>query len=363
MASRGGSSAIAVADRWDELDTAGAAAEAAGRRSFFSSRLWYQVLADTALDPGHRTRLLASDAVVLPLREEPGRRPRRWTALANFYSCAYSPLAEAPLTAAAVEPLARALRSRRPSIDVVDLHSLSHTGEDYAALAAGFRAAGWWLQQYFHFGNWYEDTSGLDSETYLRQRPTQLRNTLKRKAAAAAKGNAIRFELVTGGPGLERAIADYERIYAASWKGSEPYPAFAATLMRRTAEAGALRLGLMHVEGEPAAAQIWIVWHGRATIFKLAHDERFKALSLGSVLTWRLMQHVLDTDRVAEVDFGRGDDPYKQTWLPRRRECWGLMAFNPSTAFGLAQAARHIGGRWAKRHLRRLVGRSVPGSL
>jgi hypothetical protein len=65
-----------------------------------------------------------------------------------------------------------------------------------------------------------------------------------------------------------------------------------------------------------------------------------------------MMAHVLDVDRVREVDFGRGDDPYKQLWMSHRREHWGLLAFNPSTPWGLLTAARHLGGRALGRALR-----------
>jgi CelD/BcsL family acetyltransferase involved in cellulose biosynthesis len=64
-----------------------------------------------------------------------------------------------------------------------------------------------------------------------------------------------------------------------------------------------------------------------------------------------MMRHMLDEEKVAEVDFGHGDDLYKQSWLPERRERWGILAFNPHTIAGLALAARHIAGRSLKRRL------------
>jgi hypothetical protein len=66
-----------------------------------------------------------------------------------------------------------------------------------------------------------------------------------------------------------------------------------------------------------------------------------------------MIQHVLDVDHVDEIDFGRGDDPFKQLWMSERREHWGLLAFNPSTPLGLLAAARHLGGRRVARFARR----------
>jgi len=158
-----------------------------------------------------------------------------------------------------------------------------------------------------------------------------------------------RFSVVTGSEGLEQGIASFETVYASSWKDPEPFPAFNAALMRATAGLGILRLGVWSVADRAVAAQFWIVERGRATVLKLAHDEAYKALSPGTVLTALMLRHILDHETIREIDFGRGDDPYKRGWAGQRRQRVGLSILNPRRIGGLLALARHDLGRLRRR--------------
>ena len=54
------------------------------------------------------------------------------------------------------------------------------------------------------------------------------------------------------------------------------------------------------------------------------------------------MQHAMDVDRAAEVDYLSGDDAYKADWMALRRERVGLEAFDLRRPAGLLAAARHL---------------------
>jgi len=108
-------------------------------------------------------------------------------------------------------------------------------------------------------------------------------------------------------------------------------------------------MGIAYVADKPIAAQIWIVSGQRAAIYKLAYDESQAQHGAGTILTAFLMRHVLDVDRVNEVDYLIGDDAYKKDWMTHRRERWGIVAYNLKTLRGLVGWIREVGGRWVKR--------------
>ena len=129
---------------------------------------------------------------------------------------------------------------------------------------------------------------------------------------------------------VTEAIADYEVVYRTSWKASERLHNFTPALVKNLSQKGWLRLAILYVDAQPIAAQIWFVVHGKANIYRLVFDEKWKRYSPGSILTEHVMRYVIDTDRVSEIDFLTGNDRYKQDWMSVRRERVGFLFAKPT---------------------------------
>ena len=196
-----------------------------------------------------------------------------------------------------------------------------------------------------HFGNWHLPVAGLTWDDYLAARPGPLRSAIARRTRRLMDGQGAVLSVTDGPDGLEQALAAYEQVYAASWKQPEPHPAFNPALIRACTPAGRVRLGVLALSGVPVAAQFWLVHDGWAGVQKLAHDEAYKHLAPGTVLTGLMVRRLIEQEQVRELDFGRGDDPYKQSWTGLRRQRAGVLLAVPWRAAGALQIARHCAGR------------------
>jgi hypothetical protein len=323
----------------------------AGKASFFLTLGWFRNLAEQALPENCRLRIYVADEDgkvlgVLPMKHDAKRGPfrsRRLESLSNYYSSLFAPLAASRnCFQAIVDEIAK------ERWDSVDFHPLSKDSPAFGELSAAMKKAGMSVQPYYCFGNWYLEVNGRSYRDYSNVLPSRLRNTLKRKGKQFA-AMASRMEIIAGINGVDSAIAAYEKVYDSSWKVHEPHPGFMPGLIRLCAEEGWLRLGVAYLENEPVAAQLWIVKDRIASIYKLAYDEKYSKLSAGSLLTAKLMGHVIDVDRVVEVDYLTGDDEYKKDWMSHRRERWGIIAYNRRTLRGIFM--------WAINSIKSFAGR------
>ncbi len=312
----------------------------------FASAVWWETVLSHAMPTGAKAAFVVIRShgrivALLPMLRIGGRL----ISLTTPYSCEYR-----PLFAAGVEPATRvaaiaAFGRLCRSFGTVRIEALPAEWSGLADLQAGVTQAGLRALRFDHFGNWYEDVGGLDWSDYLLSRPGALRETIRRRLRRADKLVGAAFALFTRPAEMAQAAKAFEAVYRRSWKEAEPYPTFNVALMRVMAVQGLLRLGVWSVDAEPVAVQFWVVKDGQAIVLKLAHDEAFKAHSPGTVLSALMLRHLLDQEHVAMINFGRGDDAYKQGWASQRRQRIGLLLANPRRLSGMAALLRHAAGR------------------
>lgn len=309
---------------------------------------WYRNLVNTVFaDPEgvyiYVLRKNGAAMAALPLVAKKNATSQGVASLSNYYTSLYAPVMQLGLRARDLTHLINAIKAAHAPLGILRLAPMDPKSSTFCTLLEALQTSGLEPFKFFCFGNWYlQANDGWDN--YLKTRSGTLRNTIKRMTKKFAADGGM-LELTVDGVGLERSLDAFERVYRAKWKKGEPYPEFIPGLARTCAERGWLRLGTAWLNGEPIAAQLWIVANGKANIYKVAYKEEFKPYAPGTLVTAMLMEHVIEQDKVTEVDFLIGDDAYKKNWMSHRRERWGIIAYNPRTVVGVIGLIRESMGR------------------
>ena len=228
-------------DNFNDASAAAAFARAAQQRLFDRAEYLAPLRAAAFADQPLRLLRVADGAAELwlPMVEEARGRLR---ALSNWYSFRWSPVfhrAESETQKAALmRTAARALQSCAHAVTLSPL-----ADEDAEPLRDAFAAEGWRVGIQQCDENHILRVQGRSFEDYWADRPGRLRSTVKRKA----RSGAVEIRILTHFD--EAAWADYQTVYARSWKPEEGSPDFLAGLARSEGAGGSLRLGLAYIDG------------------------------------------------------------------------------------------------------------------
>ena len=319
---------------WNQLpESANALFEHGEKDSIFFSRPWFENLTTAALDDDEAMALacvVAENKVmaILPLVKSAGNTGY---SLKHRYTTHYSLLLADDDQQRVLTCLVQGV-SQLP-LNALLLEPVADNDSNINGLQRIMETAGFSCERIFRLYNWIYRVQGQSYEDYMAARPARLRNTISRKKRKLEREHGYDIRLFTGDD-VPRKMSDYNAAYSASWKANEQYVDFLDGIVAGFSRPGWSRLAILYVKGQPVAAQLWFVHHGKASIFRLAYDEAWKPYSPGSILTSFLMEYVIDTDKVEEIDFLTGNDAYKQDWMSERRERFLLSCIKSARPAG-----------------------------
>lgn len=328
---------------------AGGLLDRAAQKQLFDRLEWHQQLHDQCLSD--------RKPLIINARAEAGERGvAAWlflmndgllghSALANWYNFTFRPIfGNAPDEVEKLALLAEIARKLSRKAHKVTIAPLPDEDEAASLTERAFRQAGWIVYREQCDENHVLHVRGRSFDDYWKERPGQLRSTVRRKS----KKNEVQLRIETRFS--EDSWADYETIYAKSWKPEEGSPDFLKSLAQRESETGCLRLGIAYLDGVPVASQFWTVENGIAYIHKLAHDEAAIKASPGTLLSAALFQHVIDVDQVELIDFGTGNDRYKADWMEEVRPRYRLELYWPHSPLSWPYIAKNWLAELVARH-------------
>jgi len=212
--------------------------------------------------------------------------------------------------------------------DVIELDSIPEEDPTYSILKNVISEHGLRNKEYFCFGDWYLDGINYSGDEYIKRLSKNTRSGTGKKKRRMEKTGNLEFQISTDSSKLDYHLDLYQQVRKKSWKHPEKDVAFLKDYRRMIAERETLKFGFLFFNGTPIAILFGIISNKIAYLLEVVYDLGFEQFSPGEVLHGELIKNLINVDGVSEIDAMRGDEPYKKSWTPQRRERKGFLIFN-----------------------------------
>jgi CelD/BcsL family acetyltransferase involved in cellulose biosynthesis len=196
--------------------------------------------------------------------------------------------------------------------------------------------------------------AGLDWEGYLASRSKNFRDQVRGRERKLARAHELTYRLCDDPARLDDDLTTLFRLHRARWQEPTTFAsreAFHRGFAARALERGWLRLWLLELDGEPAAAWYGFRYGAAESYYQAGRRPELERLSLGFVLMTHTIREAIASG-ADEYRLLRGGEEYKYRFAATDR---GLETI------GLALTARGAAALGAARAARR--GRKALGSL
>lgn len=212
--------------------------------------------------------------------------------------------------------------------DLLEFNSVPEENNVFKNINEATSSSGLKHRTYFCFGNWYLNGINYRYDQYFSNLPKAIRKDIQYCQRSLQKKGNLQFEVKKDIDCFEHYAHLYDELREQSWKAPEKDNTFHREFEKIAAEKGWLRFGFLLHDNNVIASQKWIVWDKTAYILAVVYHGKYHKYSPGKILTSEMARWAIDEDKVEEIDFLRGDDPYKKDWTPNRRERKGITLFN-----------------------------------
>jgi len=172
-------------------------------------------------------------------------------------------------------------------------------------------------------------------EGMLQALSSSFRQTVKRKIRKAEKTASIEMRIATDASCIDDimtiSLESWQHENGTSMASTSQIRNFYTRVIQGAATDGSLQVGLMYINGEPAAFDFNLIGRSILHNFKLGFRRQYAQLSPGIVLKSYVLQEIFEhqSDRpIAELDFMGTSEPYKLSWTDSVRSHSRLLIFS-----------------------------------
>jgi CelD/BcsL family acetyltransferase involved in cellulose biosynthesis len=215
--------------------------------------------------------------------------------------------------------------------DIIEFNEFTFGGFEHQILKGQSQAAQflWREEKNDHYFITLQDTWEKFSERLGRKFRYNLRRALRLAEEIGPveirhfSGEQVTWEVFQTVIEINRH-ANHPRLYS-----SQTEQALIRELTEQTSpKQGWLDVYILSVNNEAIAYEYGFAYEGRFEDWRSGFDTRFPAnVSVGKLLAMQVVQKCIQ-EKYNEIDFLRGDESYKQEWMPLHREFVNMRIFN-----------------------------------
>jgi CelD/BcsL family acetyltransferase involved in cellulose biosynthesis len=168
----------------------------------------------------------------------------------------------------------------------------------------------------------------------LQALSSSFRQTVKRKIRKAEKTASMEMRIVTDASCIDDimtiSLESWQHDNGTSMASTPQIRDFYTQVIQGAATDGSLQVGLMYIDGEPAAFDFNLICRSVMHNFKLGFRRQYAQLSPGIVLKSYILQNIYANQSecpIAELDFMGASEPYKLSWAASVRSHSRLLIF------------------------------------
>jgi CelD/BcsL family acetyltransferase involved in cellulose biosynthesis len=201
--------------------------------------------------------------------------------------------------------------------------------------------------------------AGRTWDRYLGSLGPQHRYNFRRRLRHLEERHGFRFERVSTEAERPTGLETLFRLHWDRWRErstafySPQLRAFHHDVTARSLERGWLRLFVLSVDDEPAAALYGFAFGRKFYFYQAGFNPKFGSLSVGLVCMGLAIREAF-LEGLDEYDLLHGDEPYKFLWAKEARPLLHVELYPPAMTAALCRAATH-GYRKTRRIVRRVV--------
>ena len=253
--------------------------------------------------------------------------------------------------------LANCLSEDGPMLELTQVHG---NGSAVAQLATQLRSRGWRVTDMPAGVCPFIKLSGHSWQSYLATLGAEHRYNFRRKLRALSKLGVVQFELIRSEAERRLAIPNLIDLHHKRWGargGSDAFHtaelcAFHEEFSRVALERDWLRLFVLKLNGQPAAALYGFCYRNRFYFYQAGFDPQFGTYGVGLVTMGLAIQRACE-EGLEEYDLLHGDESYKFHWASQVRELSRHELYPPRLRGSLYEAT--VRASRAVRRLGRLV--------